>query len=80
MTDPGHQERLSGYLEVWWQAVNDFTAVLEELPVEQWSTPTDLPGWDVHAVAAHVAHLESVLAGGPEESPRGEPRPEHESG
>ena len=25
--------------------------------------PTDLPGWDVRAVAAHTAHLESLLAG-----------------
>ena len=29
--------------------------------------PTDLPGWDVHAVAAHTAHLEAVLAGAPED-------------
>ncbi|WP_109506702.1 maleylpyruvate isomerase family mycothiol-dependent enzyme [Nocardioides speluncae] len=60
--------RLSGYVEVWWQAVNDFADLLETIPAEQWSTPTDLPGWDVHAVAAHTAHLEAVLAGGPEET------------
>ena len=29
------------------------------------TTPTDLPGWDVHAIAAHTAHLESLLAGRP---------------
>jgi uncharacterized protein (TIGR03083 family) len=61
-------ERLAGYLDVWWQAVDDFTRLLEQVPAEQWSTPTDLPGWDVHACAAHTAHLESVLAGGPEET------------
>ena len=33
-----------------------------------WATPTDLPGWDVHAVAAHTAHLEAILAGAPEET------------
>ncbi|HYH34977.1 MAG TPA: maleylpyruvate isomerase family mycothiol-dependent enzyme [Nocardioides sp.] len=53
------------YVEVWWQAVHDFTAVLEDVPPEDWSTPTDLPGWDVFAVAAHVAHLEALQAGQP---------------
>jgi uncharacterized protein (TIGR03083 family) len=57
------QERLDGLVEVWWQEIDEFTTLLEELPEEEWSTPTDLPGWDVHAIAAHVAHLESVLAG-----------------
>ena len=65
MTD---RERLAGYVDVWWQAVNDFTELLEELSQEEWSTPTDLAGWDVHAVAAHVAHLEGILAGNPEET------------
>jgi uncharacterized protein (TIGR03083 family) len=59
---------LAGYVEIWWQAVNDLLALLESIPEEQWDTPTDLPGWDVRAVASHVAHLESILAGGPEES------------
>ena len=65
MSEAQHDvERLTGYVEVWWQAIDDFTALLEQLPEEEWSTPTDLPGWDVHAVAAHTAHLESLLAGG----------------
>jgi uncharacterized protein (TIGR03083 family) len=65
MTD---QERLAGYIDVWWQAINSFTDLLEELPAEDWSKPTDLPGWDVKACASHTAHLESVLAGAPEET------------
>jgi uncharacterized protein (TIGR03083 family) len=65
MTD---QELLSAYVDVWWQAINDFTDLLEELSLEDWSAPTDLPGWDVKAVASHVAHLESILAGAPEET------------
>ena len=65
MTD---QERLAGYVEIWWQAIDDFTRLLEQIPDDQWSTPTDLAGWDVRAVAAHIAHLESILAGGPEET------------
>lgn len=62
------RDELAGHIATWWQAVDDFTTLLEELPEAQWSTPTDLAGWDVHAVAAHVAHLEAVLAGAPEES------------
>ena len=62
------QERLAGYVDVWWQAIDDLTSLLERIPAEQWSTPTDLEGWDVHAVAAHTAHLEGVLAGAPEET------------
>lgn len=65
MTD---RERLSGYTDIWWQAINDFTELLESLPEEEWATPTDLPGWDVRAVAAHIAHLEGILAGNAEES------------
>lgn len=61
-------QRLAGYVEVWWQAIDDFTSFLEEVPEESWHDPTDLPGWDVHALAAHTAHLEAVLAGSPEET------------
>lgn len=60
MTD---NERVQGYVEVWWQAVDDLTRLLEKVPQDQWSTPTDLDGWDVHAIAAHVAHLEAVMSG-----------------
>ena len=62
------REELAGYVEVWWQAVNDFLDLLESVPEEQWSTPTDLAGWDVRAVASHTAHLEGILAGAPEET------------
>jgi uncharacterized protein (TIGR03083 family) len=68
------REELAGYVEVWWQAVNDFLHLLEEIPEEEWTTPTDLAGWDVKACAAHTAHLEGILAGGPEETAEvGEP-------
>ena len=61
------RELLAGYVETWWASVNDLVALLEELSPEDWAKPTDLPGWDVKAVASHTAHLESVLAGEPEE-------------
>lgn len=54
---------LDAYVGVWWEAVDDFTTLLEKVPADGWHAPTDLPGWDVHSVAAHVAHLESLLAG-----------------
>lgn len=62
MTDA---DRLSALVAVWWEAVDSFTRLLEHVGDEQWATPTDLPGWDVHAIAAHTAHLESLLAGRP---------------
>jgi len=62
------REELAGYVEVWWQAVGDFAGLLQELPDQAWATPTDLPGWDVRACAAHTAHLEAVLAGDGEET------------
>lgn len=65
MTD---QERLTGYVDVWWQAIDDFAGLLEKVPADRWDAPTDLPGWDVRAVASHIAHLEAVLAGAREET------------
>lgn len=59
------QQRLVDLVAVWWEAVDSFTRLLEHVTDEEWSTPTDLPGWDVHAVAAHTAHLEALLAGRP---------------
>ena len=68
------QQVLSEYVDVWWQAINDFTDLLEELDEAEWATPTDLPGWDVKAVASHIAHLEGILAGAGEETAEvGEP-------
>lgn len=60
-------ELLSRYVDAWWASVQDLLALLEELTPEDWARPTDLAGWDVKAVASHTAHLESLLAGGPDE-------------
>jgi uncharacterized protein (TIGR03083 family) len=65
-TDPQtDQQRLGALVSIWWEAVDSFTRVLEHVGEDEWGTPTDLPGWDVHAVAAHTAHLEALLAGRP---------------
>lgn len=69
MSEPSNDaEVLAGYVDVWWQSINDFTALLEDLDPADWGTPTDLAGWDVKAVASHIAHLEGILAGNPEET------------
>jgi uncharacterized protein (TIGR03083 family) len=57
------QDRLTEYIETWRSAAADVLALLRSLDEEDWARPTDLPGWDVHAVAAHLAHLESELSG-----------------
>ena len=67
------RQRLSGYVDVWWGSVRSFTDLLDDLADDDWGRPTDLPGWDVHACAAHTAHLEAVLAGEPEEAPSADP-------
>lgn len=68
------EQTLATYVETWRHAVGDFLAVAESLADDEWDLPTDLPGWDVKAVVSHVAHLESLLAGGPEETAEiGEP-------
>lgn len=61
-------ELLHAYIDTWWEAVNDFTKLLETLEPADWQVPTELPGWSVHDVVAHCAHLEAVLAGQPEDS------------
>ena len=58
---------LQEYVDVWWHSVNDLISLAEELTAEEWERPTDLPGWDVRAVLSHIAHLEGVLGGGPQE-------------
>lgn len=57
------QERLSGYVTAWRSTVDDVLLLLRSLDGADWSTATDLPGWDVRGVAAHLAHIESDLAG-----------------
>ena len=60
MSDAGVLQR---YVDAWSVTCDDTVALLRELEPADWDRPTDLPGWDVRAVAAHLAHLESELAG-----------------
>ena len=68
MTSPtSDADRLASYVDAWAHAVDETVALLRSLDPEDWERPTDLAGWDVRAVAAHLAHLESELAGNAQE-------------
>ena len=56
-------DRLRSYVDAWADTVERTVALLRGLDDADWDTATDLAGWDVRAVAAHLAHLESELAG-----------------
>jgi uncharacterized protein (TIGR03083 family) len=57
------QERLARYVEIWRGAVDDAVVLLRDLREDDWARPTDLAGWTVRDVAAHLAHIESELSG-----------------
>lgn len=59
-------DRLQEHIDLWRQMVAENVALLRELDAEDWAKPTDLPGWNVRYIAAHLAHLESELAGNPQ--------------
>jgi uncharacterized protein (TIGR03083 family) len=40
--------------------------VLEQLSPEQWTAPTDCPGWDVRAIAGHLLGMAQMAASLPE--------------
>ena len=69
------QTRLQHLVEVWHRSAQDVIALLRSLGDADWSTDTDLPGWNVRAIAAHLAHLESELAGNPQQQVEVPPAP-----
>jgi uncharacterized protein (TIGR03083 family) len=77
MTSPtSDADRLAAYVDAWAASVDETVALLRSLDAADWDRPTDLAGWDVRAVAAHLAHLESELAGN-EQEPVQVPELEH---
>ncbi|GGR60335.1 uncharacterized protein (TIGR03083 family) [Nocardioides luteus] len=60
-------EQLKTYVDAWWSSIGDLLTLLEQLDETDWDLATDLPGWDVRAIASHVAHLEGLTAGAPRE-------------
>lgn len=63
---PTDAQRLAHLVDVWYDEAGRVVELLRSLDPADWDLPTDLPGWDVRAVAAHLAHLESELAGRPQ--------------
>lgn len=57
------EQPLAGFIEAWRTSCADVAALLRSLDVKDWERQTDLPGWNVRYCAAHLAHLESALAG-----------------
>lgn len=65
--ETSERERYDHLVATWQASAADVIALLTSLPAAQWATPTELPGWDVNAVAAHVAHFESAWVGLPQQ-------------
>lgn len=53
---------LESLVSAWKSSAADTISLLREL--DDYAVPTDLPGWNVHDIVAHLAHLETVLAHG----------------
>ena len=59
MTVLDKDDVLEGLFASW----DSIATLLADLSEDEWRTPTSLPGWDVHAVVAHVVGTESMLLG-----------------
>jgi uncharacterized protein (TIGR03083 family) len=69
------QAPLHHLVEVWHRSAQDTIALLRSLDEPDWPVQTELPGWDVRTIGAHLAHLESELAGNPQEQVEVPPAP-----
>ena len=56
---------LAEYVTAWEQSVRSLLALLPSLSEPDWTRPTELPGWSVHDVVAHLAAAERELLGDP---------------
>jgi uncharacterized protein (TIGR03083 family) len=56
---------LQDYVTAWEQSLRSLLSVLATLPGDDWLRPTELPGWTVHDVVAHLAAAERELLGDP---------------
>jgi uncharacterized protein (TIGR03083 family) len=52
-------------VDAWSRSIDDVLALARSLDEADAATPTDLPGWTVQDVLAHLAALEAELAGDP---------------
>jgi uncharacterized protein (TIGR03083 family) len=58
-------DRLATYVAAWKSCAADVEELLLALDENDWARETDCPGWTVRDIAAHIAALESELAGDP---------------
>lgn len=56
-------------VDAWYDCAGRVVALLRGLPPDAWAQPTDCPRWSVHDVAAHLAAVETELAGGGDGDP-----------
>ncbi len=54
---------LQTYVDAWSESAHAVLDLTDEIAEHEWMLSTDLAGWTVHDVVAHLAHLEAVLAG-----------------
>ncbi len=54
---------LATLIATWESAHDDLLELLDSLDDDQWNAPTDLPGWSVADVVAHITWLELWLMG-----------------
>lgn len=67
----------AGLIHVWNEAITSFRDVAGTVAEGDWTTPTELPGWSVADVVAHVVGIERSIAGDglPEHTPDWEKLP-----
>jgi uncharacterized protein (TIGR03083 family) len=72
VAQPSREERrvhLQEYVDAWEQSLRSLLGVLPELSEQDWARPTELPGWTVHDLVAHLAAAERELLGDPHPAP-----------
>jgi len=55
---------IEGYVDAFEQAVRSLLSVADDLDADDWRRPTDLPGWSVQDIVAHLASVEAELLSG----------------
>lgn len=65
----GQPPHLAFFVDAFEHSVRSLLAVAAELRASEWDRPTDLPGWSVRDVVAHLAAVESELLGDPVAAP-----------
>lgn len=67
-------ERIVGYLDEVWSSIEEICAMLSP---DEFARPTDLPGWTVQDILAHLCGIESLLLKRPQPPALSKPWPDH---